>query len=314
MNSRTAENTRVLIFYDRPEEFYDEIALRFPSVTLSTCQAYDQLSERLQEVRPNVVLAYKFEPKAFPRTELVNCPTIEWLSVAFAGVDHVAPWDEDKLVVTSAAGVAAPEMGQYALAAIFSLFQGIPQFYRDQHSRRWCYRLVRSARGATVGLVGFGHAGKEIARLCKAVGLRVIVCRASPQPSDLADEVYGFRDLNRMLSRCDVALVCAALTSETCDLFDKSRFAAMKPNSYFINMARGAIVQEDALIQALESGHLSGAVLDVTRTEPLPQESPLWNAPNILITPHTSSEYVGWFRDAALLFADNLDRWLKNEN
>jgi phosphoglycerate dehydrogenase-like enzyme len=305
-----AEDTRVLIFYDKPEEFYDEFVRRFPSVRFSVCKSYDRLTESLREAKPNIVLAYKFEPKPFPRAELLGCSTLQWLSVAFAGIDHVMPWDEDKVIVTNAAGVAAPEMAQYALTAIFGLFQGIPAFARDQFAKQWNYRLVRSARNATVGLVGFGHAGKEIARLCKAVGLRVIVCRANPQSSENTDEIYGFKDLKKMLGRCDVALVCAALTSETRDLFDREHFAAMKPGSYFINIARGSIVCEDALIEMLKSGHLSGAVLDVTRTEPLPSQDPLWDAPNLLITPHTCSEYAGWLRDAGLMFADNLDRWL----
>ncbi|QND72871.1 D-2-hydroxyacid dehydrogenase [Tardiphaga robiniae] len=304
---------RALIFYDKPEEFLGDLKRRFPSVGFSTCKAYKDLPTCLAQVRPDIALAYKFEPKPFPRQEFITCSSLKWLSVAFAGVDHIVPWDESRLIVTNAAGVASTEMAQYALAAIFGMFQGIPGFCRAQQERRWAFRLVRSAKGATVGLVGFGHAGKEIARICKAVGLRVVVCRARPESSPLADEVYAFPDLKKMIAQCDVTLVCAALTKETKDLFDAEHFAAMKPGSYFVNMARGSIVCESDLIEALQNGHLGAAVLDVTRREPLPPDDPLWDTPNLLITPHSSSEYVGWLRDAAMMFADNLERWLRNQ-
>ncbi|HEY0218164.1 MAG TPA: D-2-hydroxyacid dehydrogenase [Afipia sp.] len=305
-------NPRILVFYDKPEEFLADFEARFPKIEFAVCKTYDQLAASLERVKPDIVLAYKFEPRSFPRDEILACPSVKWLSVAFAGVDHITPWDEERLVVTNAAGVAATEMAQYALAAIFGLFQGMPGFYRDQSLKRWSYRLVRSARGATVGLVGLGHAGREIARMCRAVGLNVVACRARLEPSDIVSEVYPFDRLKDMLAVCDATVVCAALTSTTRDLFDASHFAAMKTGSYFVNLARGPIVVEESLIAALNSGHLAGAVIDVTRVEPLPEGSPLWTAPNLLITPHTASEYEGWLRDAALMFADNLERWLSS--
>ena len=212
-------------------------------------------------------------------------------------------------MVTNASGVAADEMAQYVLAAIFGLYQRFPYFARRQAERVWDYQLIRSATGARVGLVGLGHTGEAVAKLCRAAGLSVVACRASPAPSDKVDRVYAPSELHTMLAEVDVAVVCAALTPSTRDLFDAKAFAAMRKGSYFINVARGAIVMEDALISALRSGHLAGAVIDVTRTEPLPSDSPLWDAPNLLITPHTSSEYAGWIPRAANMFADNLERW-----
>lgn len=309
MRTDLHEPVRVLVFYHRPEEFLPELCARFPDVRFFTSVTYDALEHDLARVRPHVVLAYKFEPKPFPRQQFLSCSSLRWLSVGFAGVDHLAPWDESKIIVTNAAGVASTEMAQYALAAIFGLFQGFPRFFREQATKRWNYRLIRSARGATVGLVGLGHAGTAIARMCQAVGLRVHACRARPQPSPYVEKMYGFGELHDMLGAVDVTVVCTALTPHTRDLFGHDAFAAMKPGSYFINMSRGAVVREEALVAALH-GHLGGAVIDVARTEPLPPDSPLWDAPNLFITPHTSSEYAGWFRDAAMLFADNLERWL----
>ncbi len=174
----------------------------------------------------------------------------------------------------------------------------------------WDYQPIRSAKGARVGLVGLGHTGEAVARLCRATGLSVIACRASPAPSELVDRVYAPAELRKLLSEVDVVAVCTALTAATRDLFDAKAFAAMPKGSYFINVARGAIVVEEALIDALRSHHLAGAVIDVARSEPLPSDSPLWDAPNLLITPHTSSEFEGWVARAAEMFADNLQRWL----
>jgi phosphoglycerate dehydrogenase-like enzyme len=174
----------------------------------------------------------------------------------------------------------------------------------------WDYQLIRSATGARVGLVGLGHTGEAVAKLCRAAGLSVVACRASSAPSDLVDRVYAPGELHAMLADVDVTVVCAALTPATRDLMDTRAFAAMRRGAHFINVARGGIVVEDALIDALRSGHLAGAVIDVARTEPLPSDSPLWDAPNLLITPHTSSEYDGWIFRAAQMFAGNLGRWL----
>lgn len=303
----------VLIFFDRPELFLPLLTARFPSVRFSVCDSYRELPARLAQIEPQILLGYKFEPRPFPRREILACESLQWLSLAFAGVDVMVPWDDAKLTVTNAAGVAAVEMARYALAAIFGLFQGFPALYARQVRKSWEYHLHRSAQGATVGLVGLGRSGVAIARMARAVGLRVLACRKSGESSAEVDGVYPESQLFRMLGRVDATVLCAPLTPATRDLFGRDAFAAMRPGSYFINLARGALVQEDALIEALQGGHLAGAVLDVVRTEPLPPSSPLWTAPNLLITPHCSSEYDGWFADAALMFADNLERWLANQ-
>jgi len=280
----------VLVFYDKPEEFLDPIAARFPKVRFHRCTRYADLAAAIAQVRPQVAFACKFEPKPFPRVALIECPTLQWLSVGFAGVDHVVPWDDSKLVVTNASGVAAEEMAQYVLAAIFGLHQRFPYFARRQVERVWDYQLIRSAKGARVGLVGLGHTGEAIARLCRAAGLSVVACRASSSPSANVDRVYSPAELPAMLADVDVTIVCAALTPSTRDLLDANAFACMRKGCYFINVARGAIVVEDALIDALRSGHLAGAVIDVARTEPLPSDSPLWAMENVLITPHVAAD------------------------
>jgi phosphoglycerate dehydrogenase-like enzyme len=312
-SSHRSAVTDILVFYNEPSEFLEALQRDFPKIRFHTCESYAALPAAIAKVRPQVAFACKFEPRPFPRAAFVDSPGLEWLAVCFAGIDHVVPWDDDRLVVTNVSGVASEEMAQYVVAAIFGLYQRFPYFARRQAEHIWDYQLIRSATGARVGLLGLGHTGEAVAKLCRAVGLSVVATRASGAPSALVDEVYSIERMHEMLASVDVVVVCAALTPGTNNIFDENAFAAMRKGAYFINVSRGGLVKEEPLIAALKSGHLRGAVLDVTRTEPLPPMDPLWDAPNLLITPHTSSEFAGWQAKGAAMFADNLDRWLAGE-
>ena len=142
----------VLIFYDQPEVFLPGLSVRFPAVKFSVCRSYEQLPALLVETQPQIILAYKFEPKPFPRAAILSCEGLRWLSVAFAGMDGVVPWDDTRVTVTNASGVAAIEMGHYALAAILGLFHAFPALFAMQTAKSWKYRVIRSARNATVSM------------------------------------------------------------------------------------------------------------------------------------------------------------------
>jgi phosphoglycerate dehydrogenase-like enzyme len=318
MSASTTKDTeitepRVLLLYKHPEEIVHTLRARFPALQFHVCTRYADLPDAVASFQPHVAFASRFEPDPFPREALIECPSLRWLSLGVSGIDHVTPWSDDHLVVTNAAGVAAEEMAEYVLGAIFGLFQRIPYFARRQAEHVWDYRQITPARGATIGIVGLGRTGEAVARLCKLLGFPVFATRASEAHSENVDEIFGPHELHDMLAEVDVTVACAALTGATQDMFGADAFAAMRPGSYFINVGRGGLVVEEALVEALRSGHLGGAVIDVTRVEPLPADSPLWDAPNLLITPHTSSEFAGWEARAAMMFADNLERWLKGE-
>ena len=301
------------MFSHEPDHYTVPLRARFPELTLDVCRTYDDLEGSLAQFRPTVILGCKFEKKPWPRSTLLACPTLQWLSVTAAGVEHVTPWDDGKLIVTNFAGIAATEMAHYVLAAIFGLYQGFAHFFAQQFRKTWDYQLVRSSRNVKIGLVGLGHTGEAVAKMARSLGLSVVACRSTNAPSNLVDAVYGPDQLHDMLGLVDVTVVCTALTSKTLDLINAAAFAAMRPGSYFINVARGKVVVETALIAALQSGQLAGAVIDVTRQEPLPASDPLWATPNLLITPHTCSDFVGWEAEAAVLFADNLMRFKAGE-
>ena len=303
--------TRVVVFSDSSADFMKELYAQFPEVVFTICDKYANLPKVLDRIRPQVVFATKFAGKNFPRETLLGSENLEWLSVAFAGVDGLYPWDDNRIVVTNAAGVAAQEMAQYAMASLFGLYQLFPYFASKQSEQIWAPKHIRSASGATIGLFGLGHTGKAIADSLSALGMRVVACRANPRPYKSIAQMFGADELHLMLGQVDATIACAALTPQTKDLFDQAVFKTMRPGSFFINMGRGELVVEQALIDMLNSGHLAGAALDVVRDEPMHETSnPLWRAPNLMITPHSCSEFDGWVTKTAQMFADNLERWL----
>ena len=300
----------MIIMHDEIGEQIDTLRARFGDISFHACTNYSDLESAIDRMRPQVVFATNFETCGFPRTLLVEKPCIEWLALGFSGVDTVVPWDESRLVVTNSAGLASEQIAQYVIGAIYGLFQRLPLFAAQQARKEWRFEWIKAAVDVRVGLVGFGHIGRAVARLCRANGFTSLACRMHDASSNEVERVYPADRLHEMLATVDVVVICAPLTSATTDLFDDAAFKTMKPGSYFINVGRGAIVVEQALFDALSSGHLAGAYLDVVREEPLSCLSPLWGAPNCIITPHICSEFEGWFATAIDLFADNLDCWL----
>jgi phosphoglycerate dehydrogenase-like enzyme len=170
-------------------------------------------------------------------------------------------------------------------------------------------------KGRTLGLIGVGTIGSEVARRAEAFGMRVIALRRRPAYGTIGhvERVYGKEDLDDFLGQCHVLVICAPLTPETNAMMGATQFAQLPKGAVVINVGRAKIVDTDALIDALHSGHLGGASLDVYPQEPLPPEHPLWKAPNVVLTPHTSGFRQGHWEEVVELFGDNLDRWLKRE-
>ena len=305
---------KVVIHADRPEDFLDLLEARFPDVAFTCCPSYQALPGVLAEVAPEVIYGIRFAgTPGFPREAILASPGLGWFSVGGSGTDHLAPWDPARLTVTNAAGVAADMMAQYALGAVLSLTLGFPAFERAQRERRRTPARVAGIDGKTVALVGLGHTGRAAARRFKAMGFRVIGVRANPQPTADVDEVFGAGQLHQALAAADVAVICVPLTDATRHAIDAAAIAAMRPGALLVDVSRGGVVDGEALLEALRSGHLAGAALDVFETEPLPPESPFWGLDNVIITPHSSSEYDGWERRSAEMFSDNLERFRRGE-
>ena len=242
-------------------------------------------------------------------------PRLRWVQALAAGVAHLtsAGLREAGIRLTNASGANATSIAEFVFARILGEFKQTRRLDTTQQRRRWHPVFGDNVAGTTIGLVGFGPINQEVARRARAFDLEVIVVRRSAAPSDLADEVLGPGGLHDMLGRCDTVVAAVPESPETHELFDSSAFAAMRDGAMFVNVGRGSLVDEPALVAALGSGKLRAAALDVTAVEPLPQDSPLWDAPNIYISAHCSTEPTRFFESAHRVFADNLARYVAGQ-
>ena len=246
-----------------------------------------------------------------------KAPRLQWLHVFNAGIDHPI-YDEmiqRGVRLTTSAGTTAEPIAQTAIAGLLMLARNFPHWLQAQHERRWDpvrsgERIPRDLSTQTLIVYGLGSIGREIARLARALGLRVIgVRRSGLQPGDPVDELHPPQALAQLLGRADWLVIASPLTAETRGLIDAAKLQRLPRGARLINIGRGEIIDESALIAALESGHLGGAYLDVFATEPLPGNSPLWSLPNVLVSPHNSAAAAGNPERIYQLFIDNLRRW-----
>ncbi len=303
--------TRVLVLAGKPDVYLDPIRRRFPDVVLESCRDYRDLAATLRDFRPDVLLAAKIGAP-FPRETLLSCRSIEWLQTASAGVDHLLPLDP-RVTVTSASGIHDEVLTDYIVCAVLMWNLHFPAFSRQQRERVWKSRELQPVAGQTLSILGLGSIGRLAAVKAKRLGMRVLGVRARPgSPPEGVNEVHGVEHLLDVASQSDFLAVTLPLTPKTSGLVGEQVLQSMKPGSVLINISRGTIVDENALVKALASGPLRGAVMDVFAQEPLPEESAVWDVPNLIITPHTG-DILGWREKVAELFCDNLARRLAGE-
>lgn len=249
-----------------------------------------------------------------------RAPGLKWLHVFNAGVDHpiYSEMLERGVQLTTSSGSTAEPIAQTAIAGLLMLARDFPRWLSAQRRHAWepmrGSDLPRDLRGQTVLVVGLGKIGREIARLARALGLHVIgIKRSGPQPEDDVDELHPPARIASLLERSDWLVIACPLTAETRGLVNAELLARLPEGARIINVARGEIVDEAALVAALQSGHLAGAYLDVFEKEPLPADSPLWDLPNALISPHNSAAAAGNDERVYRIFVENLKRWSRNE-
>jgi len=245
-----------------------------------------------------------------------KAPRLRWLHVFNAGVDH--PIYAEMLArgvrLTTSSGATAEPIAHTAIMGLLMLARNLPHWLQAQRERAWRPMrhgdLPRDLPGQTVLVLGLGKIGAEIARLARALRLHVIGVRRAPAAAgEPVDELHPPRALNALLPRCDWLVIACPLTPATRGLVNAELLAHLPRGARLINVARGEIVHEPALVEALRSGHLAGAYLDVFEQEPLPPESALWDLPNVFISPHNSAAALGNEERALEIFLENLARW-----
>jgi len=298
--------TRVLVLAGKPDVYLEPIRARFPDVVLESCRDSRDLEATLRDFHPSIVLAAKIGVP-FPRETLFSAPSLEWVQTASAGVDHLLPLDP-RVTVTSASGIHDEVLTDYVICSVLMWNLHFPRFFQQQRERLWKSMELVSTTDQTLSILGLGSIGRRAAVKAKNLGMRVLGVRAHPgKPPEGVDEVHGVEHLSEIASRSDFLAVTLPLTPKTRGLVDDRVFQSMKRGSVLINLSRGTIVEERALVKALAAGPLRGAVMDVFALEPLPKESELWDLPNLVITPHTGDIH-GWREKVADLFCENLAR------
>ncbi|WP_084658533.1 D-2-hydroxyacid dehydrogenase [Thermogemmatispora onikobensis] len=252
-------------------------------------------------------------------------PRLRWLQFAGAGVDGLRDTglldSASGVMVTTATGIHASTIGEYVFGSMIMFNRSWPELVRLQDRRIWgntaWYHLrTLELYGQTLGIIGVGHIGRYVARLGRAFGMRVLGVRRSARGGEQDQDVeryYTFSQLREMLPLCDYVVIATPLTPETERLIGEPELRAMRRTAYLVNVARGRVIDEQALIRALSEGWIAGAGLDVTEVEPLPQDSPLYSLPNVILTPHISGESIHYGARLASLFADNLQRYRRGE-
>jgi phosphoglycerate dehydrogenase-like enzyme len=229
---------------------------------------------------------------------------LQWVQVIGAGTEHldVAGLAARGISVTNGAGLAAVSIAEFVLGRLLQIWKDFRSLEQQQREHRWEPLFGRRVAGLTLGIVGLGGIGRATARRARAFDMRVVANRRRAAAGDEdpdVDELFTAGAIDDMLSRCDAVVVAAAATPETMGLFDRTRISNMKPGSVLCNVARGSLVDENAVVDALHSGHLAAAILDVTAEEPTPPDSPLWTAPNCYLSPHCALALDG-YEDALL--------------
>jgi phosphoglycerate dehydrogenase-like enzyme len=298
----------VLIATSMHEASWKRLLAEFPEV-----EAMDASNPALQEqLLPRAEIIF-----GAPPVELVpRAPALRWIQLNSAGVplDLCNALRGRDVKLTNLAGLYGPTIAEHTLGLMLMVARNLHRAMRQQHERLWQRDLRESMvdlSGKTAAIVGVGNIGQNIARLCQAFGMHVRGCRRTPRATPCVDQLYAPPQLREMIADADFVIVAAPLTRETDGMLGEAEFSAMKRGVFFINISRGRIAREVALLDALRSGQVAGAGLDVFAVEPLPRDHPFWDMPQVVITPHYSGETVNMSTQSSELFLRNLRAYLE---
>ncbi len=300
-----------------PSWFVERLGKEFPQLEIVNLSNYDGVAEQIRDAE--VVVAWSLRPE-----QIEAARKLRWIHSPAAAVHELLNPElvASDVIVTNGRDVHGPVVAEHVIALVLALAKKLPQAARFQQKRFWGQQEIwqklprpREVAGATLGLVGLGTIGRTVARHASALGMRVIAVRENPQKGspEGVQQVFSPAELDTLLGQSDYVALVAPLTPATRNMIDAQRLAKMKPHACLINVGRGALLDEAALIQSLREKKIAGAGLDVFLEEPLPSDSPLWDMENVLITPHTAGlTEKQWERQYALL-EENLRRYLKHE-
>jgi phosphoglycerate dehydrogenase-like enzyme len=302
--------------WDAPAWFSERLGAEFPDLNVVQLADYGRLADEI--VDADIALCRELKP-----AQVRAAKRLQWIHSAAAAV-HALMIPEivnSDIKVTNASPVHGPVVAEHAMAMILAIGRRIDLAVKAQTKHEWKQEEIwvsnpapRDIAGSTLVVVGLGKIGTPLVQHAKGLGMRVLAVREHPERGrEGADAVYATRDLNRILPEADFVLLCAPVTPATQEAFGRGQFAAMKSDAYILNVGRGALIDEPALIEALREHRIGGAALDVVSEEPLPADSPLWDLDNCMITPHTAGISPKLWERQYIYFTENLRRFFEGE-
>ena len=299
-----------------PAWFSERLREEFPRLQIAHLPDYKTLTVEIRDAEVFVGWSLRAE-------QVAAAKQLRWVHSTAAAIHQLLSPElvASQIVLTNSTQVHGPVVAEHALALILALAKRIPSAVKLQQRQLWGQAIIweerprpREVAGATLGVVGLGSIGGELAGKARALGMRVVAVREHPEKgSGGAHAVEGLAGLGRLLAEADYVVLAAPLTEKSRGLMNAQRLAQMKPDAFLINVSRGALVEEEALVAALEKHTIAGAALDVFAAEPLPEQSPLWRLENLLVTPHTAAVTERLWERHYELLADNLRRYLAGQ-
>jgi len=318
------ESVNVLVTTPIGDELLQQITAVSPTIKLSNVSELVRAEQRGDFARKDELDALLAQAEVIyglrlPRNVIARAPKLKWVQVMSAGVDRFLDdeFRQSSVIMTSVSGMHATPIGEIVLELMLMFAKQAPLCFQLKQEKQWKRFMPTVLHSKTVGIVGLGNIGREVARLAKAFGMRVVATRRSAKRVMRAkgiDILLPREQLPRLLSESDFVVLSLPFTSETNKLIGEEELRTMKPTAYLINIARGNIVDEEALIRALDEHWIAGAGLDVFATEPLPDDSCLWEFPNVIFSPHIAGGMEDYNIRATELFCKNLRHYLSGEN
>lgn len=309
------DNITVLVLADPAAPPLRKLDAIGPGVTLKIGKTADALGEAVKDAR---VLFNWTGSKPEVRRILETAPRLEWIHAMFAGLDRslFPELVASPVPLTNGRGVFSQSLGEFVILGILHFAKDVGRMMKSKAEHRWDVYDKMEIRKQTVGIVAHGDIGRAVASRAKAMGMRVLAQRKNPAPrpgDEHVDRVYGVDELHAMLPECDYIAVTAPLTPETRGMIGAREFALMKPGAVILNVGRGPVIDEPAMVDALRTRRIRGAALDVFDVEPLPADSPFWDLENVLLSSHCADHVDGWVEDAVIFFVEQFSRWRRGE-
>ena len=303
-------STRIVLCYPVEAKHVEQIAAVMPDAEI-----IDAGQEHIAQELPTADIFCGHAKVPVDCDAVVARGRLQWIQSSAAGMDHclVPSVIESNIAVTSASGVLADQVAEHTIALVTAWCRSLPTYFRAQQKKEFIRRPTRDLTRSTVGIAGLGGVGRRLAQLLAPFEVRVLATDLFPVDKPACVHALWPADrLDDLLAAVDVLILCLPLNDSTRGIINAAKLAKMKPNGLLANMARGPLVVADDLVAALDSGHLAGAVMDVTDPEPPPSESRLWAMPNVIITPHVGGQSSWRIDNMTRLFCRNLRRWRQN--